>query len=111
MIGIGHEPFDPADPFDDATETLRTSIAYVVVKHIESNLSFQKLSVPDQFKSLFCAMQVATAGVLGSQTPSRDELMTQMARFIPTAFAMADNIIENGRAAEAKLGEAGGRAQ
>lgn len=96
------EPFDPADPFDAATETLRERICHLVIDFIEKDEAFAKLNDHQRIQSLIAAIgtSLCCASLCEMQdTPFNEQIVRLVvADAFPLRMQQARGIAASGEA-------------
>lgn len=96
------EPFNPADPFDAATEDLRERICHVIIHFIENDEAFAKLDDHQRIQSLISAIgtSLCCASLCEMQdTPMNEQIVRLVvADAFPLWMQQARGIAANGEA-------------
>jgi hypothetical protein len=96
------EPFNPADPFDAATEDLRERICHVIIHFIENDEAFAKLDDHQRIQSLISAIgtSLCCASLCEMQDTPMNEQIVQLvvADAFPFWMQQARGIAANGEA-------------
>jgi hypothetical protein len=94
-------PFDPSDPVDACTETVRRAMTDAAISIHETAL-FRGLTPTQQLEVLVAGMTVATVGVAFSLVAPkhRNDMLAIIRKSLPAAAVQARAIIRNGEAAE-----------